>query len=227
MIENHGDGISKPFKVNLTGKTFGRLTVLGPSELRQRADGRNKRFWLCLCDCGVEKYIPGNSLNTGRTSSCGCLQAEVISKLRKTHGCAGSAYYRTWSCMIQRCTNRANPKWKLYGGRGITVCERWASFENFLADMGPRPSTKHTIDRKDNDGNYEPSNCRWATQSEQQNNKRNNFRVTWQGRTQTVTEWGRELGFSNLALSQRLRAGWTVERALTTPLQHRHDPRKL
>lgn len=219
MIENPSNGIGRPIKVNLAGKTFGRLLVTELSELRRLPDGTNRRFWLCRCSCGNEKYISGNSLVSRRTSSCGCLVIEHVCKISITHGCTHTSEYRTWSAMIQRCTNQANPKWRLYGERGITICARWNMFDHFLTDMGFRPSRKHTLDRKDNDGNYDPSNCRWATRSEQQNNKRNNFRVTWQGRTQTVTEWERELGFSKSMLSQRLRAGgWTIERAFTTPL---------
>lgn len=159
---------------NLVGQRFGELTVLS----FHSSDGQNA-FWVCSCSCGkVSRPIRATCLLRGTTSSCGCLQKKLVSArfkgnaARLTHGFSKTLTYRSWIQMIQRCTNPKAPNWKYYGGRGINVCDRWLSLHNFLADMGPRPSGK-SIDRfPDNDGNYEPGNCRWATQSEQMLNTR-------------------------------------------------------
>lgn len=148
------------FFQDITGQRFGRLIVL--SLYRRGSSGVHSR-WLCLCDCGQTRVASGSSLKRGRTTSCGCG--------RITHGSWGSPTYRSWHMMLQRCTNPRNTHYAYYGGRGITVCERWLKFENFLADMGERPLGT-SIDRIDVDGNYEPGNCRWATPKQQMNNRR-------------------------------------------------------
>jgi hypothetical protein len=125
-----------------------------------------------------------------------------------------SREYITWSSMKSRCLNPRHFAYKWYGGRGITICKKWLLFEGFLADMGPRPSSAHSLDRVDTDGNYEPGNCRWATETQQQNNRANNHRLTINGETATLTEWARRTGISRGTLDWRIRHGWTVERAL-------------
>ncbi len=201
--------------VNIQNQKFGRLTADFPCGRR-----RGQVVWSCHCDCGTENVeVPSNKLRSGRKQSCGCLWREAIT----THGCTDSHEYNSWGCMIQRCTNPNNDEYHNYGGRGITVCQRWRdSFEVFLADMGPRPTPKHSIDRFPNaNGNYEPGNCRWATQKEQMNNARCTTFLEWQGQRRSLSEWAEITGFSKDAIRSRLRHGWSIERALSTPLASR------
>ena len=151
---------------DLKGQRFGRWTAIKYNGGKQ---------WLCHCDCGKRKLVYAPRLKNGKSKSCGCLQKELLGNRRRTHGCSWpieTCEYAAWHHMIQRCTYRKNPSWKHYGGRGITVCERWLhSFANFLADMGPRPE-RLTLERIDVNGNYEPSNCCWDTWSQQNKNQR-------------------------------------------------------
>jgi len=178
---------------SLVGKKFNRLTVISFSH----RDNKNKPHWECLCDCGNTHVLSGANLSSGQTRSCGCLLHEHSIKTK--HGFAVnniiSKEIRSWASMKQRCYNKKSPDYKRYGGRGITVCERWLnSFENFIADMGLRPSIKHTLDRFPNvNGNYEPSNCRWATPKQQGENKRNNVIYNYKGRNINQADLAKEL----------------------------------
>lgn len=158
---------------DLTGMRFGRLIAKSPTYLRQR----RTPIWECLCDCGEIVLIPANSLQFGSTQSCGCLRKESTKCRFTIHGETDKKEYRTWANIFTRCANKNTPYFKNYGGRGITVCNEWKkSYPQFLKDVGRAPSKKHSIDRIDNNGNYEPSNVRWATQSEQLYNSRRALR---------------------------------------------------
>jgi hypothetical protein len=149
---------------------YGLLTLI--NEVEPLYNKKVRRF-LCKCECGNEKIIHLTNLNNGSTKSCGCLNKLLVSKRNKTHGDSTSQEYATWKRMKRRCDYEKGNRWEHYGGRGIKVCNRWLnSYENFLQDMGRKPSPQHSIDRINPDGNYEPSNCRWATSKQQANNKR-------------------------------------------------------
>ena len=160
--------------IDMTGKRFGRL--IGVS--RTGSDNEGLALWLFKCDCGGQVVATGSRVKRGRTQSCGCMRADETAKSNKekktTHGESTSVEYRIWGHMLERCENQKHKSFPRYGGRGIIVCSRWADFSNFLLDMGRRPSPSHSIDRINNDGNYEPGNCRWATPKEQGRNRSNN-----------------------------------------------------
>jgi hypothetical protein len=200
--------------IDLTGQTFGFLTVL-------RRDGTKYSFaaWLVRCVCGTEKTLPGNAFRLGGTLSCGCKKTQLNRIRRQTHGMSGAPTHTSWLAMKSRCYRRTDRFFRLYGGRGIRVCRRWHRFENFLEDMGAKPSPKHSLDRIDNDGDYEPGNCRWATASEQANNRSNTVHLTVNGRTQSLAQWARESGLSAGTLKSRLWRGWSADRALSEPLR--------
>jgi hypothetical protein len=186
----------------LENKRFGRLTVL------KRDINSVKRIpkWICQCDCGVVKSIKGSSLTTGVTKSCGCLQIGSAEKHGASKKGQRTVEYDTWLRIKDRCYNARNKHFKNYGGRGIVVCDRWLeSFENFLEDMGLRPCN-YSIDRfPNNDGNYEPSNCRWATKKEQEKNKRTNRYIEHNGKKLTITDWSKIIGISQQWLGKKLK----------------------
>jgi hypothetical protein len=212
-----------PNAKNLTGMRFGKLLVL-------RETGRRYSYvaWLCRCECGTEKEITSHCLLRG-TSSCGCLIAESNRDNKSKHGMRNSPEYTVWKAVKARCFGKAQSA-KPYRDRGITVCQRWANregFAAFLEDMGPRPSLAHTIDRIDNDGNYScgkctecverdwPANCRWATPTQQGENRSNNRWISAFGKTQILERWAQESGIEKAVIWSRLRAGWPPERAVS------------
>lgn len=200
---------------DLTGQRFGRLVAVEYSGQNAQRNG----LWLCRCDCGTSRQYPSTSLTNGHTRSCGCMAHEETSARFRVHGKAKTPTWQCWSNMRRRCTDATQPMYHLYGGRGISVCLRWSKFQNFLADMGVRPPGT-SIDRLDNNGNYEPSNCRWATAVQQANNKRNNRLVTVNGRTQTIAQWSSEIGIGASTLCARLDCGWSPEKTMTSPKCH-------
>lgn len=181
-------------RIDITGQRFSRLTAVRDVGV----DKSRNRLWLCLCDCGNEKIVSGNLLKGGKVQSCGCLSPGY----RVRH----DPIYLAWSSMIGRCSYPKTNGYRNYGGRGITVCERWHKFENFLADVGEHPGHGFTLDRIDVNGNYEPGNIRWSTLKAQANNRRNNVYITYQGETKTLTEWCEQLGLKYSRMWKRLSA---------------------
>lgn len=205
---------------DMTGQIFERIKVLrqGPS------DSNGNARWNCVCECGAKTLSHGFSLRNGAVKSCGCMShGQLIARIHK-HGHAGgktkkkSPTYMSWASIYERCLNPTHRSYHNYGGRGITICERWRSFENFLADMGERPSAKHSIDRfPNNNGNYEPTNCRWATNAQQSENRRNNVIVTYKGERMILTRAATLAGLTFSCVKWRLNNGWSTKRALETP----------
>ena len=199
--------------LQLAGKTFSRLTVIEPTKER---DSQGLIVWLCKCSCGNTVKISGRSIARGKTKSCGCLQIEAIketSKLSITHGRSKDGVYWVWRGMIKRCHSKTNKGYKKYGGRGISVCERWHKFENFLSDMGD-PAGNLSIDRIDVNGDYEPNNCRWATSEVQGNNRRTNIVITHNGESLTIAQWSRKTGINRQTLYWRAKQNWHPEKML-------------
>lgn len=196
--------------IDFTGRTFGQLTVI------KRAANKNGRVhWHCQCTCGKFCDVAANNLDRGNSQSCGCRVVDLAKKHFTTHGKTRTAEYNIWNKMKERCYIVNSPRFHDYGGRGIKIL--WNSFEEFYKDMGPRPSPKHSIERKDNDGHYGKENCKWATYTEQANNKRTNINLTFQGRTQSARKWAQEFNINYLTLYQRIKNHWPIEIALTTP----------
>ena len=194
------------------GTRFGKLTVIGEGLPKGK---RNERTLECRCDCGnVTSPLLSNLRKTTGTRSCGCDKIAAIQAQQeagRTHGMRHTRVYAIWHGMKQRCLNPRADEYKWYGARGVTVCEAWQqSFELFYADMGDPPSDDHSIERNDVNGNYEPGNCRWATDLEQMNNMRTNVNIEYDGRTQSIAAWARELGIPRATLQFRYSRGWTT-----------------
>ena len=213
--------------IDLSGHRIGRWLVLyrtkPPPDRKYRST-----CWVCQCDCGTERVVTTCLLRSGNSRSCGCLHREITSRrmsgenhpmYKHGHACNGqrSKEWRTWHAMIRRCTYKSMDDYERYGGRGITICPQWQhSFETFLKDVGHAPSAKHSIDRIDNNGNYEPRNVRWATNSEQIKNSRRARLITFQGRTMNIGDWSEEVGINRQTIQMRIdRRGWSIHDALT------------
>lgn len=197
-----------------TGHRFGRLIAI---EFMGVFNKNSK--WKCVCDCGLEVVVWGMDLADGTTKSCGCLNGDLTAlRNRRTaeHNMSRTSTHLAWQAMLYRCTNPNSDCFHNYGGRGISVCDRWKSFANFFDDMGVCPPQR-SIDRINNDGNYEPGNCRWATIKEQSNNRRTNRFMLLDGRRMTVAQWAEEMGICRETLYQRLSKGWSDQMALKTP----------
>lgn len=199
--------------IDMAGKKYGRLTVIS----RCPENKGTQAQWVCLCDCGNTKIVLGNSLRSGRTQSCGCLHSDVCADLLRTHGYSGTRTHVSWAGMIQRCSDPNSTSYPRYGALGITVNERWKKFENFFADMGERPDGC-SLDRIDPRKNYEPGNCRWATDDEQANNKRNNRVIEVNGKSMTVTEASRLTGIPAHVLFRRVSKGWSDADVIAVPV---------
>lgn len=202
----------KVVRRDISGQKFGRLLVCSFSHM----DSRGRLFWNCTCDCGKNKVVQGSDIEGGRSRSCGCTQREAARKRLTSHGLTGTRTYRIWAQMIQRC--RPERGYDRYGVRGIRVCERWMLFENFLDDMGECPGA-FEIDRVDNNGNYEPGNCRWVSRKENQRNTNRSAFLTLNGETKTMVEWSELMGIQQGTILARLKRGWTVEMAITRPVR--------
>lgn len=206
---------------DIQGMKFGRLTAI---EREARVPHGHAVQWKCICDCGNVVIVNGSRLRRGITQSCGCLQKELArertGKLMKKHGDSRTRLFRIWSCMKNRCTSKNNTHFNCYGGRGIRVCDEWLDFESFrdwALNNGYEDTL--TIDRIDVNGNYEPSNCRWATRKEQAQNRRTTRFIEYKGETHSLKQWSEILGMPDSCLKYRLDKGWSIEKAFTKPKQ--------
>lgn len=212
-------------RAELTGQRFGRFTVIGLGKVKKNCNGNNVYYWECKCDCGNTRYLLTNTLTSGISKSCGCLQRELQSQKKRTHGESKTLLFNKWRKMKDRCECPTHQAYKDYGGRGIKVCDEWQKFENFRDwAYGNGYQEKLTLDRIDVNGNYEPSNCRWTTWKAQANNRRSNHRVTAYGETHTIQEWSDITGIKHSTIWRRLcKPGWSAEDAVSKPLLRRRN----
>ena len=209
-------------KLNLIGQKFGRLTVIKFSHLNKW----KTNYWICKCKCNKIVIISSSNLKSGYTKSCGCFRIEKMTK----HGFCRTRFYTIWQGIKKRCFNPNSKRFSDYGGRGIIVCQRWLKFENFCDDMYKsykehcnKYSEKNTtIDRfPNNNGNYKLNNCRWATRKEQAINMRTNQFLTYKKQTLTISQWEQKLNFGKSIIRGRIKSGWSISKALTTPVKTR------
>lgn len=209
---------------DLTGARFGRWRVASFDSFRC-----NNNYYFCVCDCGTRRSVSSSTIKRGRSKSCGCLRSELNRKRTCgiTHGMTKTKEYRAWRAMRNRCENTNQRAYHRYGGRGISVCKKWDRFEAFFADMGKAPSARHSIDRINNDGNYEPGNCRWALPKQQSRNTSTVGFATIDGVTKSLPEWCEEFGTKASNIPKRIRSGYSMEDAIKVKrFRTRNDPRR-
>lgn len=198
--------------IDHTGKTYGRWTALSFVRVDKK---QHSAIWRCRCDCGVEREVASSSFSQNGTKSCGCFNREVAAARQYKHGRAGTSTFKIWCAMRERCSSPRVKAYKNYGARGISVCERWESFENFIADMGERPDGL-TLERKNNLLGYSKDNCVWATPHAQARNKRNNILVCWDDHVMVLKDAAKHFGVNYQLAHNRIRKlGWSVSDALT------------
>lgn len=202
---------------DLTNQKFNRLTVL------QRDKNKwNRVMWKCRCDCGNIIFVNTYALKSGSAKSCGCYKSEILGNAMRKHKLSNTRIYNIWKGMRKRCNNPNSSSYYLYGGRGIKVCEEWDKFLPFYYwSMQNGYAENLSIDRINYDGNYEPSNCRWVDSEQQNNNTRQNVFITYNGKTLTLSQWAKYVGLTYSCLKARLYNGWSIEKALTTPVKKR------
>lgn len=202
--------------VDLTGKRFGRLTVIERAENYKGCQTQ----WKCKCDCGNETIVRAMYLKNGGTKSCGCLKAETIKTASLKHGMSGTRLWRIWNNMHSRCEQKNSSQFYRYGDRGISVCKEWSEFKPFMEwALSSGYKENLTIDRIDFDGNYCPENCRWVTKAEQNRNKSSNHFITIDGETKILADWARESGLDSKLIGRRLKEGWDAKRAVFQPVR--------
>lgn len=206
--------------IDLTGEKFGRWTVLSFSHKEIISKTHVYYFWNCRCECGTEKTILANTLRSGKSKNCGCLAKELSHKARK-HGMSNTRLFSIWHSMIERCENPNTKGYRLYGARGISVCKEWHDSTTFFQWALSNGYADHlTIDRKDSNGNYEPTNCRWVDTKTQANNTSRNHYLTINGETKTVAQWGETNHIPYKLIYKRVNdLGWTFEKSVTTPVR--------
>jgi len=198
--------------INIAGNKYNRLKLI-------KHVSSNPIKYECLCECGNTKILAVEPIKYGRVKSCGCLNKEKLKTTNLIHGESHSPTYNTWKNIRARCNNKRNTQYKDYGGRGIKVCKEWGTFNNFLHDMGKKPGPKFQIERLNNSLGYNKTNCVWATIHTQQRNKRSNHNITYQNKTQCLTDWATELGLSTAVLYARInRLKWSIDKSFNTPL---------
>lgn len=206
-------------RLELQGQKFHKLRVVSFAFVYKQCT-----YWNCACNCGNETIVSGPHLTSGHTQSCGCLSEEIRIKSHTTHGKNRTPIYIIWCNMIQRCTNPKTTHYEDYGGRGITICKQWMKFENFYKDMGD-PPTGMSLDRRNNNGNYTPNNCKWSTRKDQSNNQRTNRLITFKNKTLTLSQWADKLNIRAKVICDRInKLKWPIKKAFTTPVRKHKKP---
>jgi hypothetical protein len=207
----------------LIGGKYGRLTILSiVPEYFKNGQGRKHFVCNCICECGNKIKTEKWHISSGHSLSCGCFSKEILTKRNTTHGMSGSQEFSSWSCMLTRCNNKKHKFYKNYGGRGIVVCERWKSFDNFIKDMGLKPKG-YDLDRINNALGYFKENCRWVSRKRNCNNKSNNHILEYCGIKKSISEWATIKGLKVATLWQRVRKGWLIKDALNSKIGSRSN----